>query len=81
MTIEALVRGRYHALPGATARRVGGNAWEVRIPRTPEAARLLRGWSVEALDGIGIALDGQDAVQVIGSGGGDDALVATVLLP
>lgn len=81
MTIEVRIRGRYHPLPGATARRVGANAWQVRIPRTPEAERLLRRWEVEALDGLVLALDGEDAIQVIGSDAGREELVATVLLP
>lgn len=81
MTIEVLVRGRYHPLPGATARPIGGNAWQVRIPRSPEAARLLRRWEVESLDDVVLALDGEDSLQVIGSGGTDEELVATVLLP
>lgn len=81
MTIELLLRGRYRPLPGATARPIGGNAWEVRLPRSPEIGRLLKSWEVETLDSLVISIDGRDSAQVIGSGGNSEELVATVLLP
>lgn len=40
--VELVWRGRCLEVPGGSARRVSGNAWEVDLPRTEEVRRLVR---------------------------------------
>lgn len=81
MQIELLSRGRYEPLPDATARHLDANAWEVRIPRSARAERLLRRWDVDAIDGVTLVIDGVESLQVVGSREDRAALVATALMP
>lgn len=81
MQIELLTRGRYETLPDATARHVGANAWEVRIPRSARTERLLRKWELDAIDGATLMIDGVESLQVVGTREDTAALVATALLP
>lgn len=81
MEIALLHKGSFRALPGATARRLSGNAFEVRIPRSAESERLMRGkWSLESLDDAVLLLGDDESVQVLGSREEPDALVVTALI-
>ena len=40
--VEWVRRGRCHEIPGASAQRVGGNAYLIELPRTDEVRRLFR---------------------------------------
>lgn len=80
-TVELLVRTRFLPLPGATARRVGANAWEVHIPRTEAVARLARrGLDPEDWDGAVFAIDGEQTEPAVASGADEAALKVAALV-
>jgi hypothetical protein len=76
---EVLVRGRFVGVPEAEVRHVRANAWQVRVPRTPEIDRRLRG-ALDA-DEIVAGLDGVEAFQAVVSETRDDATILVLLLP
>lgn len=81
--IEILVRNRFVELPGAAAERTRANAWEVRVPTTPEIARAMRRKQVdlEAFDGATFAIDGQESIQAVGTSERGGEVIVSVLLP
>jgi hypothetical protein len=81
--IEAWVRGRFVEVPGARAERLRANAWTVHLPRTEAVSRALRlkgGVRLDALDDLVLALDAEEAAQVVPSRETADAVEVTVLL-
>lgn len=76
MDVGLLVRGRFVALPGAAARAIAGNAWEIRVPRSPEAERLL-GRGLAKLDGAVLLIDGQQTEPALISGEGPEHVTAS----
>lgn len=81
-TIEAWVRGRFVAIPGATAERIRANAWTVRVPRTQEAARALRvkQVSLSSLDELVLSLDEVESTMAVVSGENERFVEVSVLL-
>ncbi|MCA9569530.1 MAG: hypothetical protein KC656_16905 [Myxococcales bacterium] len=76
--IEVLVRGRFVPLDDASARRIAGNTWEIRIPDPASIARRTRrGASPEDWDGAVFVVDGAETEPGVGSGGGPDHVVVT----
>jgi hypothetical protein len=78
--IEVVHRGRFVALPTATARLVGPNAWEIRIPTSdPAFGSLRRTPTAEAWDGVVFSIDGIESEPATGSGEGPDHVVVVAL--
>lgn len=81
MAVELFHRGRFHPLPGATSRKVGPNAYEVRIPRTDESKKVSRReHTAEAWDDAVFAIDGVQTEPGLGSGETDAYVAVTVLV-
>ena len=73
-------RRRAQALPGATARKVAGNAWEIRIPKDHVLhGRLRREPTPEGWDDAVFLLDDQESQPVVGSGEDDRSVWVTAL--
>jgi hypothetical protein len=77
--LEVLVRGRFIPIAAAKIAHLRANVWQVRIPRTPEIDRSLRG-ALEQSEII-VCLDGVEADQAIVSAEDPDGTTLTVLLP
>ncbi len=73
MQVELRVRNRVFPLPGATARALASNAFEVTVPRSPEARRLL-GDDLGKLDGAILVLDGEESEPALICAEGPDAV-------
>ena len=81
MTVEVLARGRFQAVPDATVRAVGPNAFEIRLPvGSPIHARCRRRPEPEAWDGAIFSLDGVETEPAVGSGADAGAVQVTVLI-
>jgi len=68
ISVEAWIRGRFVALPGAKVTAGPANVRMVHLPRTPEMARLLRvpGVSVDHLQAeLVLTLDGSECAQAV----------------
>jgi hypothetical protein len=76
MLIEVRVRGRFWPIPGATARQIAGNAWEISVPRTSECQRLL-GNDLGRLDGAVLGLDGKETEAAVINAEGPEGVRAT----
>lgn len=74
--IEIQIRGRFHEIPGAKCRQIAGNTWEVFVPRTPEAQRLL-GADLGRIDGATLGLGGVATEPALISGERPDGVVVT----
>lgn len=80
--VEFLSRGRFVELPGATARRIRANAWEIRIPRTEAVRGVVRSsLSPEAFDDAIFCIDGVETEHAVGSGEEDHLIRVSALLP
>lgn len=71
MLIEVRQRGKVLPIPGASARALASNAWEITIPRTPDTQRLF-GPDLRRLDGAVLVLDGQESEPALISAEGAD---------
>jgi hypothetical protein len=81
MTLELLDRNRVRPLPGAAVRPLASNAWEIRIPRTPDAERVF-GPGLRKLDGAVFLVDGvQTEPALISAETADAVLVSAWALP
>ena len=54
-----LLRGKVQYLAAATAKRIVANAWEIRVPFSPETERLF-GKGLTGLDGTVFVLGGDE---------------------
>ena len=80
MIITVLHRRRAEPLTGATAQKIAGNAWEIRIPK--DAAlhkRLRREPTPEGWDDAVILLDDRESQPVLGSGDDADTIWVTAI--
>lgn len=77
MVIEARHRNRIFPVPGVTAKKLASNAWELTVPRTPEAQRLF-GPDLRGLDGAVFVLDGKESEPTLISGEGPDGMKVSV---
>ena len=81
MEIAIFHRGRFRPLPGATARHIAANAWEVHIPHSDKTERLASGkWGLTAFDGATLLLGDDETEQVVGSAQRGKTIVVSVLL-
>ncbi|MFK7929670.1 MAG: hypothetical protein AB8H79_15870 [Myxococcota bacterium] len=81
--VEAWIRGRFVALPGATVTDGPANVRMVRLPRTPEMARLLRvpDVSVDHLQAaLVLTLDGSECAQAVVTAENVDYVEVTALV-
>ena len=64
------------------ARRIAANAWSVQVPRTDEVKKVLRVRAVDldSLEGLEIAIDQNEAYQVVPSAETADHVELSVLL-
>lgn len=77
MSVELLVKGRFRPLAGATCRKVAANAWEVRVPKTPENLRLA-GPELRGLDGAVFGVDGLQTEPGVVSAEGRESVTVSV---
>lgn len=69
MKVEVLVRQSFREVPGLTARRIAGNAWEILVPKDEATQKLTRrGPRPEDWDGAIFFLDGQETMPATGTG-------------
>jgi hypothetical protein len=68
--IELLVRRRFVVLPGATARALAGNAWELSLPLSAVQPLVRDATEPEAWDGAIFLLDGRETEPAVGCGTG-----------
>jgi len=78
--IEVLHRRRAEPLTGASARKIAGNAWEIRIPKDESLhQRLRRPATPEGWDEAVILLDDRESQPVLGSGEDDRTIWVTAI--
>ena len=78
-TVEVVHRNRFVAIPGATAKEIRGDAWEIRIPALdPIHGKTRRKPTPEGWDGAVFAIDGRETAPAVGSGTERDGVVVTV---
>lgn len=79
--ILVLVRNKFVEVPGALARHITANVWEVRLDRDEATRRLLRrDITVDGFDDAVFLVGGVESIQAMGSSETPEAVVVTVLL-
>jgi hypothetical protein len=79
--VEWLVRGRFVALPGATAKHLRANVWEVEVPVTEAVAYAMRTEvTPEAFDDGVMVVGEHESMQVLGAGMRGPRVLVTVLV-
>jgi len=79
---ELLHRGRFVAVPGLTMTRTAPNVVRLRIPKSEEVQRLLRGAiTPERFDDATWALGDDESIQSLGSADHADYVEVTAIFP